>query len=391
MRKKLLILGLLPVLAYAASTYTTNYSLEKPADGDATSSWNEAFRDNMDTIDSQMSVNANAINNHINDTVDAHDASAISVDDSAFSVCTSDDNVQDQLQCLDSNINLLSGGGAVDLTSAQTISGLKTFSTTPKFSALGVGSLKITNVDGTISSALISNADIDASAAIDRSKLADGTADHVVINDGSGGFSSEAQLDISRGGTGQATAQDAFDALSPLTTEGDLLLHDGSNNSRLAIGSADTVLKSNGTTASWGKIADADIASGASIARWVKYTKTYTDFSAAATSNTVLLGAMSSKVVVEAVIVKHATAFSGGSISAYTVEVGSAADADEYAAPFSVFQAVSEGAHLVSQSFRMSLFGSAQNLNATARSVGANLNAATQGSVEIWVKTSLLP
>jgi hypothetical protein len=53
-----------------------------------------------------------------------------------------------------------------------------------------------------ISSGAVVNADVNASAAIDRSKLASGTASHVVINDGSGVMSSEAQLATSRGGTG---------------------------------------------------------------------------------------------------------------------------------------------------------------------------------------------
>jgi microcystin-dependent protein len=47
----------------------------------------------------------------------------------------------------------------------------------------------------------IVNADINGSAAIARAKLANGTASHVVINDGGGAFSSEAQLAVSRGGT----------------------------------------------------------------------------------------------------------------------------------------------------------------------------------------------
>lgn len=48
----------------------------------------------------------------------------------------------------------------------------------------------------------ILNADINSAAAIARSKLASGSANHVVINDGSGNFSSEAQLAGSRGGSG---------------------------------------------------------------------------------------------------------------------------------------------------------------------------------------------
>jgi len=60
---------------------------------------------------------------------------------------------------------------------------------------------------------------------------------------------------ISQGGTGQTTKAAAFNALSPITTEGDLIVGNGSNSAtRLAIGAADTFLKSNGTTASWGSI-----------------------------------------------------------------------------------------------------------------------------------------
>jgi hypothetical protein len=53
-----------------------------------------------------------------------------------------------------------------------------------------------------IKSGVIVDADINASAAITRTKLASGTADHVLINNGSGVISSEAQLDRTRGGTG---------------------------------------------------------------------------------------------------------------------------------------------------------------------------------------------
>lgn len=49
---------------------------------------------------------------------------------------------------------------------------------------------------------LITNSNLDAAAAIARTKIAAGSANHVVINDGSGNLSSEAQLSVSRGGTG---------------------------------------------------------------------------------------------------------------------------------------------------------------------------------------------
>lgn len=45
------------------------------------------------------------------------------------------------------------------------------------------------------------------------------------------------QLSISRGGTGQSTQTAAFDALSPATTKGDLIAHDGTDNIRVGVGS----------------------------------------------------------------------------------------------------------------------------------------------------------
>lgn len=55
----------------------------------------------------------------------------------------------------------------------------------------------------TITDGAVTNAKVNAAAAIDRSKLGTSTANHVVINSGTGAFSSEAQLATSRGGTGQ--------------------------------------------------------------------------------------------------------------------------------------------------------------------------------------------
>lgn len=51
---------------------------------------------------------------------------------------------------------------------------------------------------------LIANANIDPAAAIARTKLASGTPNHVLINDGTGVMSSEAALSPTRGGTGVA-------------------------------------------------------------------------------------------------------------------------------------------------------------------------------------------
>jgi len=175
-------------------------------------------------------------------------------------------------------------------------------SSTATFPASGVivteaGSQSLTNktIDAdsnTITN--IENADIKSGAAIARNKLASGTLNHVVINDGSGVMSSEAQLATSRGGTGvnstatfpssgtvavvpssgvvksngtalsssnvnlasevtgtlpianggtgATTKTDAFDALAPTTTAGDFIVYNGTDNVRQGIGTDGQVL-----------------------------------------------------------------------------------------------------------------------------------------------------
>lgn len=55
--KRFLLLALTigAAVAFASSSYTTYFELEKPADGD--SNWGSALRNNMDVIDLQMHLN----------------------------------------------------------------------------------------------------------------------------------------------------------------------------------------------------------------------------------------------------------------------------------------------------------------------------------------------
>lgn len=56
---------------------------------------------------------------------------------------------------------------------------------------------------------------------------------------------------IANGGHGQITANLGFNALSPVTTRGDLIVRNATVNARLAIGASGRVLTSNGTDPSW--------------------------------------------------------------------------------------------------------------------------------------------
>jgi hypothetical protein len=100
-------------------------------------------------------------------------------------------------------------------------------------------------------------------------------------------------IGISYGGTGQTTASAGFNALSPITTTGDLIIGNGSNSAtRLAIGANNYVLTSNGTTASW-----AAVPSGVSLSANNTWTGTQTFNGTSSIFGTVLLNAAETTTV----------------------------------------------------------------------------------------------
>lgn len=98
----------------------------------------------------------------------------------------------------------------------------------------------------------IENADIKVGAAIDRTKLASGSNNHVLINNGSGVMSSEATLAKSRGGSGQDNSSITFPASGTLVTEtGTQTLTNktlsGNTATNLVSGSGTTTFNTSGT------------------------------------------------------------------------------------------------------------------------------------------------
>lgn len=69
-------------------------------------------------------------------------------------------------------------------------------------------------------------------------------------------------LSIAKGGTGQTSKIEAFDALSPTTTKGDLISSDGADNVRVAVGSNGQVLTADSTAGAGVKWADVATGSG---------------------------------------------------------------------------------------------------------------------------------
>lgn len=162
---------------------------------------------------------------------------------------------------------------SVAVTSANGFAGTSSGGTTPSLTL----STSITGVlkgNGTALSAATAGTDYSAGTSglttgILKSTTTTGglsiavAADFPTLNQNTTGTASNVTgvVAIANGGTGQTTAITAFDALSPATTKGDLIVSDGTDNVRLAVGVNNYVLTADSTAATGIKWA---VASGGS-------------------------------------------------------------------------------------------------------------------------------
>lgn len=121
---------------------------------------------------------------------------------------------------------------------------------------------------------------------------------------------------------------------------------------------------------------------------WRKYTLDFAALAAAAADKAVIIYALPPGGVVHDAKLKHSAAFSGGAINAYTVEVGLVGSTEKYVAPLNVFQAPGDTVLGSGKGRFIENHGAATDIIVTAKSAGANLDAATAGSVDIWLLTS---
>lgn len=130
------------------------------------------------------------------------------------------------------------------------------------------------------------------------------------------------------------------------------------------------------------------VAIPASYGQWVKITKAYTDFSTAGLTSTITIATLPAKTVVTATVMNPSTPFTGGIISAYSISVGMSSTVDLMPASSTLTTPTRPWASSLIVS---SPTGSTQTVTATAISVTGLLNAATAGSVDIWLYESTLP
>lgn len=123
---------------------------------------------------------------------------------------------------------------------------------------------------------------------------------------------------------------------------------------------------------------------------WTKYTVGFAALAAAALSNDIELFQLPAGGIIHAVKIKHGTSFSGGGITSYTLSVGNTVNFTKYSGTaHNIFQATGDTVYKLAGVLDGESHAALASIRLRAVSIGANLNAATQGTVEIWVLASL--
>lgn len=98
---------------------------------------------------------------------------------------------------------------------------------------------------------------------------------------------------IANGGTGQTTQTAAFDALAPTTTKGDLIVSDGTDNIRLAVGTNAQVLTADSTVAAGVKWAAAASSNTTTLGLWENNATISANYSVTSGNNAMSAGPIS--------------------------------------------------------------------------------------------------
>jgi hypothetical protein len=142
--------------------------------------------------------------------------------------------------------------------------------------------------------------------------------------------------------------------------------------------------------------------------QWVSITRTYADLAAANVLSNVAIYTLEPKRFIEVAVMKHSAAFAGGGILGYTLSVGAAGTTQYIIPAFDVFNAPSNnlddspaGFALSSGGFNLAAgnggnvafvsFNQPTTVSLYATSTGANLDQATSGAVDVWLKIGQFP
>ena len=121
-----------------------------------------------------------------------------------------------------------------------------------------------------------------------------------------------------------------------------------------------------------------------------KYTKTAADLTDSDTEEDEVLFNLPANGIVTGVRIKQSIAFSGGTLSAMTVEVGDSTSSTLHSAALDIFIAVGDLAKLDTDQFKAS-GAAAHDIIAKFKATGDDMDNVDTGSVDIWVSWVVLP
>jgi hypothetical protein len=121
-----------------------------------------------------------------------------------------------------------------------------------------------------------------------------------------------------------------------------------------------------------------------------KYSVPYTSVQISAATIDVPLFTLPARGKITGITIKHSTSFTGPGLTAVTVSIGKAGNPAAYATPYNVLQAVADTA-MQDDGGQYSADFASHAVTARFESLGANLSALTNGAVDIWACTVVLP
>ena len=137
---------------------------------------------------------------------------------------------------------------------------------------------------------------------------------------------------------------------------------------------------------------NSNVTPGGNVPACAKYTKTFADLTDADTEEDEVLFNLPALGKLTGVEVRHSLAFSGGTLSAMTVELGESVtpDDDLYVPAFDIFAAAS-ATNLQDQDMFLSPTSAASDVIARFTATGDNMDNVTAGSVDFRVCWVVLP
>jgi len=129
---------------------------------------------------------------------------------------------------------------------------------------------------------------------------------------------------------------------------------------------------------------------GGAVPAWYPaFTITHIQFQAAALTNDISLYALPRGGIIHGVKLKHSVLWDGPGITEYWLSVGFVGDLQALLIEYDVESTpVGNTEFAISQTFDSRNHGATTDIRVGARAVGANLNASTQGTAQVWLLLS---